>query len=369
MSNESAQASSLLPKNIAALAAYSSAKSEKLTGTTWLNANESPYAKNLELSIEDLNRYPDPQPQLVIDRYAAYTELESENVLMTRGADEGIELLVRTYCEPAKDSIALFLPTYGMYKVTADTHNVSINALTQELLLSGSVDEIVAAVGSSKLVFICNPNNPTGSLTPLDKVKAIATALAGKALVIVDEAYIEFCPEQSATKLINEFSNVVVLRTLSKAFALAGLRTGFTLAQAATLAPIRKVIAPYPVSGVVASIAAQAIAPDAITSMRRQVTILNSLKAKLVDWLNASPAALKILTGEGNFVTLKLADKNYFKIALEQGLVMRAFTLYGEDDWLRISIGSEQELEQVKIWLDGLQTPATAASLAGNEVS
>ena len=140
-----------------------------------------------------------------------------------------------------------------MYKVTADTHNVAINSLTQALLLDGSVDEIVKAVGNSKLVFICNPNNPTGSLTPLNKVKAIATALAGKALVIVDEAYIEFCPEQSATALINEYSNVVVLRTLSKAFALAGLRTGFTLAQKSVLAPIRKVIAPYPVSGVVAS--------------------------------------------------------------------------------------------------------------------
>lgn len=362
MSNESG----LLPDNIAALAAYSSAKSEKLTGTTWLNANESPYAKNLELCIEDLNRYPDPQPQLVIDRYAAYTELKSDNVLMTRGADEGIELLVRTYCQPAKDSIALFLPTYGMYKVTADTHNVAINALTQELLLTANVDDIVTAVGSSKLVFICNPNNPTGSLTPLDKVKAIATALTGKALVIVDEAYIEFCPEQSATQLINEFSNTVVLRTLSKAFALAGLRTGFTLAQASVLAPIRKVIAPYPVSSVVASIAAQAVAPDAITSMRRQVSILNNLKLKLIEWLNASPAVLKILTGEGNFVTLKLADKNSFKVALEQGLVMRAFTLYGEDDWLRISIGSEQELEQVKIWLDGLTTPT---ALSQQEVS
>ncbi len=366
MSNESAQATSLLPDNIKALAAYSSAKSEKLTGTTWLNANESPYAKNLELCIEDLNRYPDPQPQLVIARYAAYTELKSDNVLMTRGADEGIELLVRTYCQPAKDSIALFLPTYGMYKVTADTHNVAINALTQELLLTANVDDIVTAVGSSKLVFICNPNNPTGSLTPLDKVKAIATALTGKALVIVDEAYIEFCPEQSATQLINEFSNIVVLRTLSKAFALAGLRTGFTLAQASVLAPIRKVIAPYPVSSVVASIAAQAVAPDAITSMRRQVSILNNLKLKLIEWLNASPAVLKILTGEGNFVTLKLADKNSFKVALEQGLVMRAFTLYGEDDWLRISIGSEQELEQVKIWLDGLTTPT---ALSQQEVS
>lgn len=369
MSNESTQANNLLPANIAALAAYSSAKSEKLSGTTWLNANESPYAKTIQLSVEDLNRYPDPQPQLVIDRYAAYAELESENVLMTRGADEGIELLVRTYCESAKDSIALFLPTYGMYKVTADTHNVAINALTQAQLLNGSVDEIVDAVGSSKLVFICNPNNPTGSLTPLDKVTAIATALTDKALVIVDEAYIEFCPEQSATKLINQFSNVVVLRTLSKAFALAGLRTGFTLAQAATLAPIRKVIAPYPVSGVVASIAAQAIAPDAITSMRRQVIILNALKAKLVQWLSESPAVLKILTGEGNFVTLKLADKNYFKIALEQGLVMRAFTLYGESDWLRISIGSEQELKQVKIWLDGLALPTASAISAQQEVS
>ena len=97
--------------------------------------------------------------------------------------------------------------------------------------------------------------------------------------------------------------------------------------------------------------------------------ILNSLKAKLVQWLNASPAALKILTGEGNFVTLKLADKNYFKVALEQGLVMRAFTLYGEDDWLRISIGNEQELEQVKIWLDGLDKPATSPLLSGQEVS
>ena len=246
-----------------------------------------------------------------------------------------------------------------MYKVTADTHNVAINGLSQALLLDGSVDEIITAVGNSKLVFICNPNNPTGSLTSLDKIKAIATALTDKALVIVDEAYIEFCPEQSASSLINEFANLVVLRTLSKAFALAGLRTGFTLAQASVLAPIRKVIAPYPVSTVVASIAASALSPDAITSMRRQVTILNALKVKLKQWLAESPAVLHVLSGEGNFVTLKLADKNSFHVALEQGLVMRAFTLYGENDWLRISIGNEQELEQVKIWLDGLSQSTT----------
>ncbi|WP_404343982.1 histidinol-phosphate transaminase [Pseudoalteromonas mariniglutinosa] len=344
----------LLPDNIAALTAYSSAKSEKLTGTTWLNANESPYSRETSISLAALNRYPDPQPASVINRYARYANLEPEQVLMTRGADEGIELLVRTYCEPAKDSIALFLPTYGMYKVTADTHNVAVNGLTQELLLEGTVDDIVDAVGNAKLVFICNPNNPTGSLTSVEKISAIAKRLTDKALVIVDEAYIEFCPSHSATRLINEFANLVVLRTLSKAFALAGLRTGFTLASAAVLAPIRKVIAPYPVSTVVASIASEALSGDAITSMRRQVTILNALKEKLTQWLNASTSVLKVINGEGNFVTLKLADKSAFNRALEQGLVMRAFTLYGENDWLRISIGNEQELEQVKIWLDSL---------------
>ena len=352
--SDNSKITTLLPDNIAALTAYSSAKSEKLTGTTWLNANESPYSRTPNINLTDLNRYPDPQPQQVINRYACYANLEPEQVLMTRGADEGIELLVRTFCSPAKDSIALFLPTYGMYKVTADTHNIAINGLTQELLLKGTVDEIVTAVADSKLVFICNPNNPTGSMTSQDKIRKVTQQLAGKAIVVVDEAYIEFCPEQTAASLINEFSNLVVLRTLSKAFALAGLRTGFTLANSELLAPIRKVIAPYPVSTVVASIAADALSSDNIASMRRQVTILNSLKAKLKSWLEQSPAVIKVLSGEGNFVTLKLRDKQSFNIALEQGLVMRAFTLYGEDNWLRISIGNEQELEQVKIWLDGL---------------
>ncbi|NOU50184.1 histidinol-phosphate transaminase [Pseudoalteromonas sp. JBTF-M23] len=344
----------ILPDNINALAAYSSAKSQKLTGSTWLNANESPYSKTFELSLSDLNRYPDPQPQNVIDAYAQYAGLTAEQVLMTRGADEGIELLVRTYCKSGEDSIALFLPTYGMYKVTADSHNVAINALTQELLLEGSVEQIITAVGNSKLVFICNPNNPTGSLTTLNKISAIAKALENKALVVVDEAYIEFCPQQTATTLLQDFINIVILRTLSKAFALAGLRTGFMLTNPSVLAPIRKVIAPYPVSRVVAQIAEQALQSDAITQMRRQVTILNRAKAILLQWLEASPAVNQVLNGQGNFVTAQLKDKANIDKAMKSGLIMRPFTLYGQDNWLRISIGNEQELEQVKLWLETL---------------
>lgn len=345
----------LLPENIQSLKAYSSAKSEKLDGTTWLNANESPYTRVINPQFTDLNRYPDPQPEGVINGYAKYSSLESEQVLMTRGADEGIELLVRTFCTPAQDSIAIFLPTYGMYKVTADTHNIGINGLSQTLLLEGSVSDIVEKIGDSKLVFICNPNNPTGSLTPINKIADIAQALAGKSIIVVDEAYIEFCEAASSTSLIGDFDNIVILRTLSKAFALAGLRTGFMLASASLLEPVKKVIAPYPVSSVVAAIAEQALLPDAITQMRRQVTILNDAKKLLIEWLKQSPSVTKVLSGEGNFVTLRLKTTDSLANANAMGLVMRPFTLYDTNDWLRISIGNEQELKVVKEWLETIQ--------------
>lgn len=346
------QATKLLPDHIDNLTAYSSAKSEKLTGTTWLNANENPYAKNITISANDLNRYPEPQPEDVISRYAKYAQLESNQILMTRGADEGIELLIRTFCESGKDSIAIFLPTYGMYKVSAQSHNVGLNSLTQDDLQTSSINQLVEKIGNSKLVFICNPNNPTGALVDTKKIEALSDALPTNTILVVDEAYIEFCSEYSSTQLINKQRNIVVLRTLSKAFALAGLRCGFTLASPTILAAMKKVLAPYPVSTVVASIAKNALENDAITSMRRQVTILNKLKLELIDWLDTSPQVDKVLVGSGNFVTLKLNSAKYIQVASEMGLIMRPFNLFESDTWLRISIGSNTELAQVKIWLD-----------------
>lgn len=345
---------SIIPSYIDSLKAYSSAKSEKLSGTTWLNANESPYAKSFDIDLTKLNRYPDPQPEGVINNYAKYTGLNPENIIMTRGADEGIELLTRTFCEFGKDSITQFLPTYGMYKVTADSVNVTLNDLTQDDLHNAPVAELVEKSQGTKLVFVCNPNNPTGATVSLNRINEIAAAFASKALVIVDEAYIEFCPELSAVSLIQEHSNVVVLRTLSKAFALAGLRTGFVLTNPELANVMRKVLAPYPVSGVVAAIAEQATSSDNITSVKRQVTILNDLRAELSERLKACDKVLDILPSQANFVTLKLTDAKYIKQATESGLIMRPFVLYGEDTWLRISIGSEQELSVVYTWLNNI---------------
>ena len=343
----------LLPKNINELKAYSSAKSMKLSGSTWLNANESPYAKTFDVSLDNLNRYPDPQPQAVIDAYADYTGVSEENVLMTRGADEGIELLVRTFCEPSKDSISIFAPTYGMYKVTADTHNVALNVLSQEQLINDDKTTICEACAQSKLVFICNPNNPTGAILPVEKIAEIADELSGKAIVVVDEAYIEFCEAYSSVSLLQDFKNVVVLRTLSKAFALAGLRTGFMLSNSELLNVVRKVIAPYPVSTVVAAIAAQALSKDAITQVKRQVQILNAAKAELSLALKNSKQVITVLDSYANFVTIRLKDKAAIDVAMQSGLIMRPFVLFDQDDWIRISIGTEQELQQVTDWLNG----------------
>ncbi len=342
----------LLPDNIRALAAYRSAKSEKLSGSTWLNANESPFEREINVTLRALNRYPDPQPQAVINAYAGYAGIAPEQAIMTRGADEAIELIIRTYCQSGVDSIAIFQPTYGMYKVSADSHNVAVNALEQTLLHEGNITSIAEAVSPSKLVFVCNPNNPTGATVEPAKIEALCDALRGRALVVVDEAYIEFCPEISSIELLSRFDNLLITRTLSKAFALAGLRVGFLLGNENTLKPVRKVLAPYPVSGVVASIAADALTPDAVTSMRRQVAILNELKKTLSDWLEASPRIETLIRGQGNFVTVKLQCKSDLQRAYETGLIMRPFTLYGEDSWLRISIGNTAELEQVKRWLD-----------------
>ncbi|PAJ76347.1 histidinol-phosphate transaminase [Pseudoalteromonas sp. NBT06-2] len=346
------QTTKLLPDYIDKLTAYSSAKSEKLTGTTWLNANENPYVKNITLSVDNLNRYPEPQPEDVISRYANYAQVNTNQVLMTRGADEGIELLIRTFCRSRKDSITIFLPTYGMYKVSAQSHNVGLNSLTQDDLQTSTISQLVEKIGHSKLVFICNPNNPTGALVGTKRIEMLSDALPTNAILVIDEAYIEFCSDYSSTKLINNNRNIVVLRTLSKAFALAGLRCGFTLASPIILAAIKKVLAPYPVSTVVALIAKNALVNDAITSMRRQVNILNKLKLELIDWLDSSPQVDKVLVGSGNFVTLKLKSAEYIQVASEIGLIMRPLNLFDSDTWLRISIGSNTELAQVKIWLN-----------------
>ncbi|MDW1632312.1 aminotransferase class I/II-fold pyridoxal phosphate-dependent enzyme, partial [Vibrio sp. Y176] len=175
------------------------------------------------------------------------------------GADEGIELLVRAFCEPGQDAILYCPPTYGMYAISAET--IGVERKTVPLTSDWQLDHtgIESNLDNVKLVFVCSPNNPTGNLVKREDIVSLLEMTKDRAIVVMDEAYIDFCPEASTVDLLAQYPNLAILRTLSKAFALAGLRCGFTLANEELINVLLKVIAPYPVPVPVAEIAVQAL--------------------------------------------------------------------------------------------------------------
>ena len=262
--------------NVQALTPYQSARKLGGNGTIWLNANESPLSPNFQLSGKDLNRYPEPQPQAVVEGYAAYAGVNAENVLVTRGGDEGIELIIRAFCEPAQDAILFCPPTYGMYAVSAETANVTCKTMPLDADFQLNLEAIEAQLDGVKAVFVCSPNNPTGNLLKRSDLIKLLQMTAGKAIVVVDEAYIEFCPEASFANELQNYPNLAIIRTLSKAFALAGLRCGFVLANAELIQILSKVIAPYPIPVPSADIAVQALADTNLTVVKN---VQNALKS------------------------------------------------------------------------------------------
>jgi len=335
--------------NVRALTPYLSARRLGGKGDVWLNANEFPTAVNFDLSQQTLNRYPEGQPKAVIENYAHYAGLNSDQVLVCRGADEGIELLIRAFCEPGKDAILFCPPTYGMYSVSAETFGVEYRtALTLDnwqLDLQSIADQL----DNVKLVYICSPNNPTGQLINPQDIRDVLEMTRGKALVVADEAYIEFCPEATLAGWLNEYPHLVILRTLSKAFALAGLRCGFTLANAEVIAMLMKVIAPYPLSTPVADIAAQALSPAGLVAMRQRVAQIVEERGWLVSALRDIPCVERVYDSETNYILVRfVASSAVFKSLWDQGIILRDQnkqpTLSG---CLRITIGTREESQRV----------------------
>ncbi|SQH76415.1 histidinol-phosphate aminotransferase [Shewanella benthica] len=330
---------------------YQSARRIGGQGDIWINANESPFNN---AALAGINRYPECQPPELISAYSDYSGVAKECIITGRGADEAIELLIRTFCTPGKDSIACFGPTYGMYAISAKTFNVGVNALS----LSADYhlpQDIASRVGNAKLVFICNPNNPTGTVIDKASIEQVITQLPD-ALVIVDEAYIEFCPDYSVADLIDKYDNLVVLRTLSKAFALAGARCGFMLASPSICEMVMRVIAPYPVPLPVSLLATSALSEQGINTMVEQVTRLKACGARLSDALQGYGA--KVLPANGNFVLAQFDDISAIQqILLSNGIVARAYSDPRLATCIRFSFSNSDETD----FLIKLLAPVTAS--------
>ncbi|MGC7560802.1 histidinol-phosphate transaminase [Pasteurella sp. PK-2025] len=340
--------SSLSRKNIQALTPYQSARRLGGKGDIWLNANEYPTSPDFDLTQRTFNRYPEPQPQAVIEGYANYAGVSPENVLVSRGGDESIELIIRAFCE-ADDSVLYCPPTYGMYAVSAETCGVALKTVPLTADFQLNLAEIERNLTGVKVVFVCSPNNPTGTLVNRADLLALLEMTKNKAIVVVDEAYIEFCPQATMATELKHYPHLAIIRTLSKAFALAGLRCGFTLANPSLINVLQKVIAPYPLPVPVADIAAQALQPSGIEAMQQRVAEILQNRTALEAELRTLPCVENVFASDGNYLLVKFQDgQKVFNALWDQGIILRnqhkALML---ENCIRITIGTAEENQAV----------------------
>jgi histidinol-phosphate aminotransferase len=345
------------------------ANSGAMQGKIWLNANEASGPGIYQVSSDSINRYPDFQPESLINAYSAYSAIAAENMLATRGADEGIELIIRTFCQAYQDSIVICPPTYGMYAISAENHGAGIIKVPLTTESSLDLAGLKAQVGQAKVVFLCSPGNPTGNLLAQQDIKTVLELFADSAIVVVDEAYIEFSPEQSVSSWLKIYPHLVILRTLSKAFALAGLRCGFTLANRDIISMISKVIAPYPISAPVADIASAALAPPGLEQVSIRVQETEILRKQLTAWLTQQSWCLQVFKSDANFVLFRCQNetvKNFiFNGLVEQSILIRDQSKQQNlANCLRISIGSERELGLLQQTITNSFITTTAQTVA-----
>ncbi|MGR3806293.1 histidinol-phosphate transaminase [Pasteurella testudinis] len=341
--------SQLSRKNIQALTPYQSARRLGGKGDVWLNANEYATSPDLNLQNRTFNRYPEAQPQQLLERYAAYAGLRAENVLVSRGGDEGIELLIRAFCEPEQDTILYCPPTYGMYAVSAETCGIQSKTVPLTADFQLNLAEIEKNLEGVKVVFVCSPNNPTGNLLKRADLVALLEMTRDRAIVVVDEAYIEFCPQATMANELANYPHLAIIRTLSKAFALAGLRCGFTLANPELINVLQKVIAPYPIPVPVSDLACQALDSNGLAAMHNRAEEVLQYRTWLINELQPLPIVEQIFSSEANYILVKFQNgTNVFKTLWDQGIILRDQNkALGLSNCIRITIGSEQENRRV----------------------
>lgn len=339
----------LARNNILTLKPYQSARKFTYSGDIWLNANEFPIAPDYQLRYKKMHRYPTCQPQQVINNYACYAGVRSDQILVSRGADESIELLMKVFCNPGKDLIIFCPPTYGMYKTTAEILGINCRIIPKKKNWQLDLVSIQAQLNNVKLIYICNPNNPTGNIIHLNSLKTLLDIIQNRALLITDEAYIDFCPDASLVRWLSMYPHLVILRTLSKAFALAGLRCGFTLANPEIIKLLEKVIAPYPLSTPVIDIAEQALTPTNIQYTQNKITTVNRNRNILTAGLKQCSCVEKVFNSNANYVLVRFHPKyQVFNTLLNQGIVLRDQSNQpGLLNCLRITVGTYNECKRV----------------------
>jgi histidinol-phosphate aminotransferase len=331
---------SLLRPHLLTLKPYTSARDE-YSGSegVFLDANENPFGS---ITQADYNRYPDPYQSELKSEIAKIKGCAPTQIFLGNGSDEAIDLLFRAFCNPGKDNVILLPPTYGMYGVSASINNVEIRnvALTPDFQLQP--EKILAAADAqSKILFICSPNNPSGNAVKREDIHYLLENFPG--IVVVDEAYIDFSSEPSLIQVLEQYPNLLVMQTFSKAWGLASLRLGMAFASPELIAILNQIKPPYNISGLTQETVLEALpnkgkVDELIRKIKEERTFLKQELEKL-------PDVLKIYPSDANFFLVQVPDANRFYEGLieEKVIVRNRSTVMHCEGCLRITVGTRDE--------------------------
>ena len=326
----------LIRPNIKALSPYSSARDEYSgAASVFLDANENPYNA-------PFNRYPDPLQKELKGQISKIKEIDAKHIFLGNGSDEAIDLLFRAFCIPEKDNIVSISPSYGMYQVCADINNTPVRKVALNTDFTLDADKVLAACdASTKLVFLCSPNNPSGNLLDGEEIEKILTQFEG--IVVIDEAYIDFCPEASWLPDLDAFPNLVILQTFSKAWGMAAMRLGMAFASEEIIAVLNKIKYPYNLNILTQQVALELLDND--ENMKGWVEILNNEKAVLKNELMQLKNVEHIYPSDANFLLVKIKDATsiYNQLVKDEIIVRNRSKIALCADCLRITIGSPEE--------------------------
>ena len=331
---------SLVRDNIKKMTAYSSARHE-FTGNAsiYLDANENSFGSPLP---DDFNRYPDPLQTQVKEKLSKIKGVPPQNIFLGNGSDEAIDLLYRIFCEPGRDNVIIFPPTYGMYEVCAEMNNVKVKKvnLTKDYQLD--IEEIETAIDAfTKLIFICSPNNPTGNSINHAAIEIILNNFDG--IVVIDEAYINYSKQRSFITELTEYPNLVVMQTLSKAWGLAGLRLGMAFASLPIIELMNKVKYPYNINTATQLLALEAL--NNIDWVNEHIAATVTGREKLKNELLSLTDTEAVFPSDANFLLVKMKGaRNIYGLLCDKGIIVRDRSkIILCDDCLRITIGTPEE--------------------------
>jgi len=326
----------LLRKNIRLLKPYSSARDEfSGEAIAFLDANENPFNS-------PWNRYPDPRQVKLKTRVGEIKNISVSKIFLGNGSDEPIDLLFRAFCEPGKDNVVSIHPTYGMYRVAADTNNVAVNLVSLSEEFELDADAVLNAVSAdTKIIFLCSPNNPSGNALDHHTMMRIIEGFAG--IVVVDEAYIDFCSEKSFLPVLDHFPNLVILQTFSKAWGMAGLRLGMAFAAEPIIEVLSRIKYPYNLSILTQQKGLELLSDE--KQMLDWVAVILKEREKMMANLKKYPFVVKIYPTDANFVLVKTHDpRGIYQYLVDEKIIVRDRSSISLcEGCLRISIGSPEE--------------------------